>query len=438
MRQEMKKLVVALVAVCMFVLVFSGVSGAQNKEFKLGVLYSMTGAFAPAGALGGYRGTMVAVDMINAKGGIAGEYKVVPAVADAQSNPDIAIREGQRLMTVENVPVVIGVFSSAIAVPLAPMAEKNKKIFWVTIAISDKVLEDRHQKYVFRVQPMGSQWGKSSVEMIRANCAKFGYTDPKQIRVAVIHEDGPYGVSTSSASLALLKEYGMNLVLTEAYSLQAKDLSSSILKLKAAKPDAILHTGYFPDIVLFFRQAREMGLKTKAIVGHGAGHANFAPLQESLGAELINYAFNIDPAPAQILDPKKLAPGQGELVQEFLKRYKEKFGEDNPPSHATQGFGHAWVLLNDVCPAALKKYGNLDPESIRKAAAEIDIPEGATPCGYGVKFAPPEEKFGGQNVRSYPVVMQWVKGKLGIAWPTALQTADPVIPIPADSPYGVK
>ncbi len=151
------------------------------------MLYSLTGAFAPAGALAGYRGTMVAVDMINARGGIAGEYKVVPVAADAQSNPDIAIREGQRLMTIENVPVVIGVFSSAIAVPLAPMAEKNKKIFWVNQAFSDKLLEDLRQNYVFRVQPMGSQIGKGSVEMIKANYTKFGHTDPKQIRVAVIH-----------------------------------------------------------------------------------------------------------------------------------------------------------------------------------------------------------------------------------------------------------
>jgi branched-chain amino acid transport system substrate-binding protein len=438
MLQQTKKLVVILVAVYLLLILFSGISRAQSKEFKLGVSYSLTGAFAPAGALAGYRGTMVAVDMINARGGIAGEYKVVPVVADAQSNPDIAIREGQRLMTIENVPVVIGVFSSAIAVPLAPMAEKNKKIFWVTIAISDKLLEDRHQNYVFRVMPMGSQFGKTSVEMIKANYTKFGHTDPKQIRVAVIHEDGPYGVSTSSASLALLKEYGMNMVLTEAYSHQAKDLSSSILKIKAAKPDVILHTGYFPDIVLFFRQAREMGLKTKAIIGHGAGHSNFSLLQNALGPNLINYIFNIDAAPAQMLDPKKLAAGQSELINEFLKRYKEKFGEDNPGSNSTEGFGHAWILLNDVCAVALKKYGNLEPESIRKAAAEIDIPEGSTPCGYGVKFAPSEDKYGGQNVRSFLVAMQWVNGKERIVWPTNLQTADPIIPIPADSPYGIK
>ena len=100
---------------------------------------------------------------------------------------------------------------------------------------------------------MGSQWGQSSVQAIKENCSKFGYSDPKDIRVAVIHEDGPYGTSTSRASLDLLNREGMNVVLDESYSVKAQDLSSLILKLKAAKPDAILHTGYFPDVVLFLQ-----------------------------------------------------------------------------------------------------------------------------------------------------------------------------------------
>lgn len=425
-----------MVICCLAVLV--SLSHAEKKEFKLGLLFSKTGAFAPAGALAGYRGSIVAIDMINERGGVAGEYKVTTVDADAQSNPDIAIREGQRLMTVEKVPVVLGVFSSGIAVPLAPMADKNKKIFWVIIAISDKVVQDRNLKYVFRVQPKGSQWGKSTVNMIKDEYEKFGVKSPKDLKVAVIHEDGPYGSAVSNASLGLLKEYGMQTVLNEGYSHKAKDLSALILKLKSAKPDVILHTGYFPDVVLFFRQAREMGLTTKAICGHGAGHANFPLLQKSLGANLVEYCFSVDPAPAQILDAAKLAPGQGDLVQEFLKRYKEKFGTDDPPTHATQGFGHTWILLNDVLPLALKKYGSLEPDSIRKAALDIDIPDGGTPCGYGVKFAPPSDKCAGQNIRSYPVVVQFVKGKLNVSWPNTMQTAEPIIPLPSDSPYSVK
>ncbi len=434
----MKRLLSLGMAVCLVLMGLAGAAGAQDNEFKLGVLYSLTGAFAPAGALAGYRGTMVAVDMINDRGGIAGKVKVKAVVSDAQSNPDIAIREGQRLMTVENVPVVLGVFSSAIAVPLAPMADQNKKIFWVVIAISDKVVEGRNLKYVFRPQPMGSQWGSGTVDAMAEYAAKFGAQDAKGMKAAIIYEDGPYGVSVAAANKATAESQGMKVVMNEAYSHKATDLSSLILKLKAAKPDVIFHTGYFPDVVLFFRQAREMGLKTKAILGHGSGHANLPKLQEALGSDLLNYVFNVDPAPAQILDAKKLAPGLGQLNAEFLKRYKEKFQDDDPPTHATQGFGHAWILLNDVAPLALKKFGNLEPDSIRQAALELDIPDGGTPCGYGVKFAPPEHKLSGQNLRSFPVVVQWSQDKLGIVWPASMKTVDPVIPFPATSPYGSK
>lgn len=434
----MKRALVTMVILSICFIGFAGKALAEDKEFKLGVLYSLTGAFAPAGALAGYQGTMVAVDMINDRGGIAGKYKVVPVVSDAQSNPDIAIREGQRLMTVENVPVVLGVFSSGIAVPLAPMAEQNKKIFWVIIAISDKVLEDRNMSYTFRVQPMGSQWGQSTVNQLNENLDKFGVKSAADLKVAVIYEDGPYGTSVATANVSEAKKFGMKLVLEEAYSHKTNDLSSVILKLKSAKPDAILHTGYFPDVVLFFRQARELGLRTMSISGHGAGHANLPKLAESAGGGLMNYCFNVDPAPAQLLDRNKLASGIGEIVGEFLQRYEEKFKDADPPTHATQGFGHTWILLNDILPLALEKYGDLSPDSIRKASLDIDIPDGGTPCGYGVKFAPPEHKYSGQNIRSYPVVVQSVNGKLDITWPATLQTATPVIPLPADSPYSLK
>lgn len=417
---------------------FCSVTHAQDKEIKVGTLFSMTGAFAPAGSLAGHRGAMIAIEMINEKGGIAGQVKIKPVVADAQSKPDIAIRETQRLINIEEVPIILGVFSSSIAVPLAPICEKNKTIFWVIIAISDKVVKDRNLNYVFRVQPPGSKWGESSVELLKEDYAKFGYDSPEQIKVAIIHEDGPYGVGVSRSSLDLAKKYKMNVVLDEAYSHTTKDLSSVIMKLKRHEPDAILHTGYFPDIVLFFRQARELGLKWKSLIGHGAGHANFQGLKETLGEKLINYVYNVDPAPAQLLDRDKLSGTNGDLVGEFLKRYKEKHGDGNPPTHATQGFGHTWILLNDVCPLALEKYGEITPDTIRKAALEIKLPDGATPSGYGVEFAPPGHSYSGQNIKSYPVVTQWIDGDAKIAWPSALKTGDAIIPLPSDSPFSTE
>ncbi|MGA2955738.1 MAG: ABC transporter substrate-binding protein [Thermodesulfobacteriota bacterium] len=431
----MKRIFVALLILSLCIGLQTPVEA--KEKLKIAVMHSLTGSLALAGGLAGQRGSLVAIDMWNARGGILGKYEIVPVEADDQSNPDVAIRETERLIDVEKVPIILGIYSSSIAVPLAPMCDKNKTIFWITIAISDAVVENRHLQYVFRPQPMGSQWGTSSIEFLKDNLSKLGYKNPSDVKVAVTYEDGPYGVSVKTTNLSQAEKYKMKVVLTEGYDHQTKDLSSLVLKLKAAKPDAILNTGYYPDIVLFLRQAREMGLQTKALIGHGAGYANFPNLEKQVGPEIMQYVYDIDPAPAQNLDKSKLKKEIGPFIDEFLKRYNDKYKEASPPSHATQGFGHAWILLQTI-EQAVKKYGTPTSDNIRKAALEMDIPEGGTPCGYGVKFAPPDNRFAGQNVRSYPVVLQWVKGKVEIVWPNSLKTIDAKLPAPADWPLAVK
>src|SRR5260370_31149087 len=112
---------------------------------------------------------------------------------------------------------------------------------------------------------------------------KFG-KEPKDLRVAIIHEDGAYGVDVSKGNEAGVKKAGFNVVLKEGYSATAPDLSALVTKLKRAQPDVIFHTGYNPDITLLFRQAREQGLKFCAIVGHGAGYSVDEKLKERLRA----------------------------------------------------------------------------------------------------------------------------------------------------------
>ena len=92
----------------------------------------------------------------------------------------------------------------------------------------------------------------------------------------------------------------------------------------------------------------------------------------------------------------------------------------------------------DVLPRAINKFGGFDPEALRKSALETDIPVGGTIQGYGVKFFPPGHRMAGQNSRSTPVVMQYIDGQTKIAWPKAIRTVDPVVPLPISSPYAAK
>jgi branched-chain amino acid transport system substrate-binding protein len=105
------------------------------------------------------------------------------------------------------------------------------------------------------------------------------------------------------------------------------------------------------------------------------------------------------------------------------------------PPHASMGFNHTWIFLTDVLPRAIKKYGGYDPEALRKAALDADIPLGGTIQGYGIKFFPPGTQMAGQNERSLPVVMQFVKGETKVVWPAAIKTADPVMPFPSGHAY---
>ena len=114
---------------------------------------------------------------------------------------------------------------------------------------------------------------------------------------------------------------------------------------------------------------------------------------------------------AQLLDPKTLKPGLGDLTAEMVKRYKAETGAQEVPPHVSMGFNNAWIFLTDVLPRAIKKYGGYDPEALRKAALDTDIPVGGTIQGYGVKFYPPASEMAGQNERSSPVVMQYVKAR---------------------------
>ena len=430
-----RKLAMAVVALLVVSLVCS--PSFAKEKLKIAVMHSLTGAFALAGGVAGQRGSLVAIDMWNARGGIQNKYEIVPVEADAQSNPDIAIREAERLINVEKVPVILGIYSSAIAVPLAPICDKNKTILWITVAIADGVLENRNLQYVFRAQPMGSQFGESSVVLLRDHYAKLGYKSPAEVKVAVIYEDGPYGVSVKEANLLQAKNNQMKVLLTEGYDHKTKDLSSLVLKLKAAKPDVLLHTGYYPDIVLFLRQAREMGLQVKAIIGHGAGYDNFQNLEKQLGPELVQYIYCAAIAPAQNLDRSKLKKEMGPIIEEYLSRYNQKYKEASPPAHSTMGFAHAWALM-ETLEHAVKKFGEPTAENIRKAALDIEIPDGGTPAGYGVKFAPPGHKFSGQNLRAYTQVMQWLNGKIEIVSPANLKTTEPRLPVPANWPLAVK
>jgi branched-chain amino acid transport system substrate-binding protein len=397
------------------------------------VIYDHTGAFAAGGSKAAAIGNKIAIDLVNEKGGVEG-HKIVAIEADAQSKTDVAINEAERLLNDAKVDLLMGVYSSAHCVPMAARVDAAKKFMWANVCVASAVFKDKNLQYVFRPQVHSDQFGEASCSFIAENAKTKLKKDVKDVKVAIIHEDGPYGVGVAMGNESKCKELGIQIVHKEGYAATAPDLSALVTKLRRAQPDIILHTGYNPDITLFLRQSKEAGLKWSALIGHGAGYGQIDKLIETFKDD-VNLVYNVDPVAAQLLDPKTLKAGLGDLTAEMVKRYKAETKANEVPPHVSMGFNQAWIFFTDVLPRAIKKHGGFGPEALRKAALETDIPEGGTVQGYGVKFNPPGHRMAGQNERSSPVVMQYIKGETKIVWPSSIKTIDPVLPLPAGHAY---
>ncbi|MET4697092.1 branched-chain amino acid transport system substrate-binding protein [Constrictibacter sp. MBR-5] len=428
---------IAAAAVAAVLLPLAGGAAAQDKVIKIGVIYDYSGPYAAGGSETHAWGTKLAIDMVNARGGTEG-YRIQPTYADAQSKTDVAINEAERMLTQTGVDMIMGVFSSAHCVPLATKVDTAKKFFWINTCISPAVLKDRHLRYVFRPQVHGGQFGEMSPDMLAEfSQSKLGM-DKKHLKVAIIHEDGPYGVGVAEGNDRAARRHGMQVVLKEGYAATSPDLSSLITKLKRARPDVILHTGYNPDITLFLRQGREQGLRFKVLIGHGAGYGEVDRLYAAFGND-VDHIFDVDSVAATLLDPAKMAPEIAEVTNLLEKAYLAA----NPSAkqltlHASIGFGHTWAFLNDVLPRAIRNHGGITPDALRQAALETDIPDGGTTQGYGIRFNPPEHEMAGQNNRAFPVIIQYIGGDMKLVWPPHVAPHEPVLPLPAKSPYAMR
>src|SRR5213078_669099 len=177
--------------------VWSPRADAQAQTIKIGLLYDHSGPFSAAGSLNCWRGAKMIIDYVNEKGGVLGKYKIVKVDGDSQSKADVAINEAERLLNVEKVDILAGVYSSAHAVPIAERVDKQRKFLWITTAISSKVFDGRNLQYTFRPQPTGDQFGALSVQYIAEYSQEKFKKPAKDLRLAIIHEDGAYGVDVA-------------------------------------------------------------------------------------------------------------------------------------------------------------------------------------------------------------------------------------------------
>lgn len=407
-----KTFIVKFLIAFLFVFFLTGqVVFAGENVWRIGTIYPLTGPNAKNG-IKNFDGVKIATEMINEAGGVLGK-KVVLVSADAP-DPQAAASEANRLITNERITAIIGTQSSSLSMAATVVAEKNKVFYIETEGVSG-LITARGFKYLFRTTFSGGMMATQIVDYIVEFLAPKLGKNAKDLRLAIIHEDGGFGTSTGKGLQARAKALGLNVVSTQSYSSKSADLSGLILKLKQAKPDIVLAAQYINDAILFHRQVKELRFKS-IIIGSTAGQGN-PDFLKALGEDANGIiAFGI---PAEI-SIKRLGAQPNKDAAEFIRRYKKTHRGEYPNPTSFVGFGGAWIFYKFILPNA----GTLDPDKLRAAALSLDIKPGHGALNWGVKFAKPGARNAGQNLYASAGINQWQDGHLKLIYPREIATAD--------------
>ncbi len=392
-------------------------SAGAAETLRIGMLVPFTGPLALEGNRT-WMGFQIAADMVNDKGGIWG--KKIEFVKGDSVSPDSAISEMERLITVEKVNIVAGGYSSSRVFAASEINEKYKKVYWVSTAVAENIVT-RGLKYIFRYNAYSSQFGVSKLTFTSQKIAPALGKKPADLRVAIIYEDSLWGTTTAKAEEAEAPKHGVKIVLNESYSAKTVDLSPLIMKLRAARPDVILMTGYVNDTNLFWRQCKELDFDFAALLESGAVLGQ--PEWEQTFGKDVNGTIGMG---QKCADPKLLSQKGRDIQKEYLKRIAEKFKVTSPGDHHILSFEAGYILFTEVLPLA----GSLDPEKVREAALKINKNWKDSVNGMGCRYAPPGHALAGQNLEATPFIHQWQNQKLVTLYPEHAVAGKLEVPMP--------
>jgi branched-chain amino acid transport system substrate-binding protein len=320
-------------------------------EIKIGEINSYSGL--PAFTEPYRKGWQLAVEEINAAGGVLGK-KLVVISKDDGGKPADAVTAANELVSKDEVVLLAGTFFSNIGLAVSDFAKQKKVFFLAAEPLTDAVTWSQGHRYVFRLRP--SNYVQAA--MLAEEAAKL----PAK-KWATIAPNYEYGQSAVAVFKKLLSAKRPDIEwVDEQWPPQGKIDAGAVVQALASKsPEAILNVTFGADLVKFVREGNTRGLfKDRAVVSFLTGEPEYLdPLKEETpdGWIVTGYPWNAVNTPAH---------------DAFLKAYQAKFN-DYPRLGSVVGY----ATLKSVA-AIIAKAGSTDTEKLVDAAEGIGV---MTPFG---------------------------------------------------------
>jgi len=339
-------------AVILVVIVFAAIAGyfllkpqitqTESQPFVIGAINPTTGPFAAYG--GPVRdGILMAVDEVNATGGISGR-KLEVAMEDDGGDPKKSINAFTKLATVSKVPAVIGPLSSGASMATAPLADQYKVVQISTLAGTIDLT--KAGDFVFRIYPsseVGSRYiAKQAVERFKAK------------RIAILYPNNAFGVASRKFTTEVVKASGVEVVAEETFKDGDRDFRTQLAKISEAKPNVILCSAYYEEGAQILVQAKQLGINVPVLGEDGW----FGPIAAIARDALPNLYFaNVAFGP-EYSDNVEMQ----RFIAAFEKRHKRK-----PNSFAAAGYAAVQLMRHAVTT------GGADSVKIKEALYKTDL-----------------------------------------------------------------
>lgn len=349
-----KRLILMLVMVFVISIFLMGCGNTEEQAagdtVKIGFLGAKTGGHAIFG-LGTLKGIEMAINEVNASGGVLGK-KLELVAEDHGSKQEEMATITQKYVERDKVVAIIGDPTTGGTKTAAPIAQESEVVIMSAGSTGSGVVEIG--EYVFRDTLLDSVAAPATMDYV---INEKGWKN-----VAVITSiNNDYSVGLSRIFKDSIKEKGGTVVIEENIQDGDTDFSAIVTKIKNANPDVIVFSGYYTEGGLIMKEVRRQGMNDIVMVGgDGLQGEDFYKLGGDAVVGSISYAG---------FSPEQPTP----TTEAFIKKYQEKYDGAMPDLFSAQGYDAVMLIVE-----AMKMANSTDPKDFHKTLAQIQDYEGVS------------------------------------------------------------
>lgn len=376
-------------------------TGAFAEDtIKIGAVIPLSkAAFAQAGEEE-RRGFLMALDEINASGGVLGK-KVELIIEDDTGEPSVGIAAAEKLITRDKVVALIGGYSSTVTfAQLNAIQRYEPLVAWIGASSTKVEHEFGPKPWFFHYHP----WDYHRQSTVRDFLLSINPT-PKT--VAIAYEDGIYGTTSRDYVVKYLKEKGFDIVFDERFKSGSSDFTPLLTKIKKTNPDVFYWVAYAGDTTLLVKQSKEIDFNPKLFLSVAI---NFPQYKESLGA-MGDYVAGVDVWIPGMKLPETVA---------WMKKFKKLYPDRTPEYWVPLAYTNLMTVVD-----AIRRAGTTDKEKVIQALAKTDYD---SPIGR-ITFKKSAEG-GLHQAIDEQIITQWQQGISQVVYPESKATAKLIYPTP--------